>query len=76
MIEDLERAASAGYRPGAVASTEDGQEVVVFSHPYTDGHGIFVLGRTNPIDPTSWKEFRIDELVLHDCKRTPVVGDE
>lgn len=76
MIEDLERAASAGYCPGAAASTEDGRKVVVFSHPYTDGHEIFVLGLTKPGNPTSWKEFRFDELALHDDNRTPVVADE
>lgn len=76
MIEELERAASAGYYPGAAASTEDGLEVVLISYPYTDGTQIFVLGRSKPDDPASWKEFRLDELVLRDGQRTPVTPDE
>jgi len=76
VIENLERAVSAGFRPGAVALTADGQEVVVFSYPFTDGTLICVLGRTNRSDPTSWKEFGINELVLHGDNRTPVVTDE
>jgi len=76
VIEDLERAASVGYLPGAVASTRVGQEVVLISYPYTDGHQIFVLCLTKPGDPTSWKEFSVDELVLRADYRTPVVTDE
>lgn len=72
MIEDLARAASAGYFPGAAATTKDGQDVVLTSYPYTDGTLICVLGSTNPSDPGSWSEFRLDELVLRDCNRTPL----
>lgn len=76
MSTAIERAAEAGYRPGATASTNDGNEVVLVSFPYTDGSKIWVLGRSKPDDSVTWKEFRLDELVLRDAQRTPVVPDE
>lgn len=76
MMSEIELAAETGYRPGAVASIRDGDEIVLISYPYTDGDEICVLGLRNPNDPSSWKEFRIDELVLIDEKRTPAVLSE
>jgi hypothetical protein len=76
MMTFMERAAKAGYRPGAVACTGDGVEVVLFSYPYTDGRDIFVLGLTKPNDRSSWNEFRLDEIVLPGFQRTPVMPDK
>jgi len=76
MIDNLKRATDAGYRPGVVASIWDGIEIRIISYPYTDGREIWVLGRSKPDDPASWKEFRLDELDLLDGQRTPAVSDE
>jgi hypothetical protein len=67
----IERALDEGFRTGAAAQTTDGIEVTIISHPYTDGQSILILGRTNPDDPGSWKEFLVEELVIQEEKRTP-----
>jgi hypothetical protein len=64
IFDELQRIADAGHRIGAVAVTSDGVEVTLISHPYTDGTSIKVLARTRPDDPSSWREFEVEELVV------------
>lgn len=64
LFDELQSAAEAGYRIGAVVATSDGIEVTLISYPYTDGTSIKVLARTRPNDVSSWQEFEIDELAV------------
>lgn len=67
----LETRRSSSLFPGAVVQTTDGDQVTLISHPYTDGDEIFVLARTDPSDLSSWREYRIDEIIIPNCHETP-----
>lgn len=68
----LETRRSSDLFPSAVVqTTTDGHGITLISHPYTDGYEIFVLARTVPNDLSSWREYRIDEIIVPNCHETP-----